>query len=235
MISIRPMTVLALLFATVFASGLLAGCASTSKTQHKAATDTPLPLDPTDDLELSEWWSNGYHLLHLGDDGFYRLYTDNNRYHQSVERGKWWQQSYATVWLETYDQLPVRPTRAVLRRQREAVVMSVRDYAVLVPLARPPVVIEDELFGRWMGGAGTLELDTDLRYSFMPREARSSGPATLASQEGRWSVEEDLIILHPNSSGMRPTLVRINLDDQMLSLDLAEGRLVRSPTVFKGG
>ena len=104
----RGLTFVALLGVAV----LLAGCASTSKTDLEKA-DTPLPLDPTDDIELAEWWTNGYHLLHLGGDGFYRLYAENNRYLEPLERGKWWQQSYATVWLETYDQLPVRPSVSV--------------------------------------------------------------------------------------------------------------------------
>ncbi len=228
---------LRLLSIVALVPALAGGCSSGDKTQTASVKDvsTPLPLDPTQEVPVAEWWTNGRQLLHLDEDGYYKLYAANNRYHPAQEQGRWWRQSYATVWLEPYDQRPQEPTRIQLRREGELVVMYVRNFATMTALDEPPVVVEDRLFGRWMGGGGTLQLGTDLRYSYQPREAERVGPASLASQEGAWLVEDDLLVLKPDSAGQSPTLVRIRAEDETITLELAEGRLVRSPVMLQDG
>lgn len=50
---------------------------------------TPLVLDPTEEVELAEWYTNGRELLHLYADGRYALHGTMNRYESAKERGRW--------------------------------------------------------------------------------------------------------------------------------------------------
>ena len=227
-------------FATIALAVLLnAGCKSAAQVKKEAelqdAMASPLPLDPTEKLELSPWWTNGRQLLQLSDDGTYRLYGGTNRYHKPAEKGAWWQQSYATLWLDPYADPPLSTTRVVIRRSGGRLLLDVRDLAAMTELADPPVVVEDRLIGVWTGEAGSLMLGADLRYRFERRAPQTSAPARLGSEEGIWQVDAKLLILEPDSAGMPPTLMRIREGNATIELESSGGPLVRKPSRLEQG
>ncbi len=212
-----------------------AGCASDNKDrQDPLGVSTPLPLDPTDTYEIAEWWTNGKQLLQLNETGFYRLYDGINRYHKPVERGLWSRRNYAALWIEPYAELPREPARISIRRVGDELELDVRSLQPMTALETPPDVIEDHLIGGWSGDIGSLVLSADLRYSFSRTETRSSGPAELASEEGGWQVQDDFLVLRPDSRGIRPTVVRVHVNEDGMFLETQDGRLVPMPLPFEG-
>lgn len=224
------------LLSTLLIAVLAAGCASSDKKekQDALAVSTPLPLDPTESYEIAEWWTNGKQLLQLSETGVYRLYEGINRYHMPVERGQWTRRNYAALWIEPYAELPRHPARVQVRRVGDELELDVRDLQPMVALAAPPDVIEDHLIGGWTGEPGTLVLGGDLRYSFSRSETRSSGPAALASEEGGWQVQDDFLVLQPDSQGIPPTVVRVHVDEDGMFLETQDGLLVQKPLPFEG-
>ena len=212
-----------------------AGCASDKKEkQDPLAVSTPLPLDPTDSYEIAEWWTNGKQLLHLTETGVYRLYAGINRYHMPVERGRWSRRNYAALWFEPYAELPTGPARVPIRKVGDELEPDVRKIQPMLALDGPPDVVEDQLIGDWTGDIGSLVLGADLRYSFARNNTRSSGSVTLASEEGGWQVQDDFLVLQPDSRGILPTVVRVRLDEDGMFLETQEGRLVPRPLPFEG-
>lgn len=208
------------------------GCKSNEKVEP-AMVSTPLALDPTHEVVLAEWWTNGDQLLHLGDDGAYALFEGINRYRDPQERGQWSRINYAAVRLEPYAELPTKPARVSLTRVGGDVVLNVRDLDPMFPLEGAPVVIEDRLIGRWRGTLGTLWLGADMRYRFSP-QADMETPASIAAQQGAWSVEGAAILLRPDSLGQAPSRVRIAGGDEIVVLEMADGRLSRAGVVADG-
>ncbi len=212
-----------------------AGCASDKKDkQDPLAVSTPLPLDPTNTYEIAEWWTNGKQLLQLTETGVYRLYEGINRYRMPIERGQWSRRNYAALWIEPYAELPREPARIPIRLVGDELALEVRTLQPMTALEMPPDVIEDHLIGGWSGDIGSLVLGGDLRYSFSRNETRSSGPAELASEEGGWQVRDDFLVLRPDSSGIRPTVVRVHVNDDGMFLETQDGRLVPVPLPFEG-
>ncbi len=214
------------LLALALALASVPGCSS-SKKQAALASRPLLSLDPTEPQELAEWWSDGRRLLFLDPSGTYRLFEGNDRYHEPAERGRWWQQSYASLWLEPYDRLGKRSTRVAIRKDGDALALVVPAVGTLAPLAAPPAVIEDLLMGQWSGAPGDLRLGQDLRYRLSPRAA-SGTAAALGGQQGAWSVEDDLLLLQPDSAGLAPTAIRIRQQDESIILESPSGPLTRS-------
>ncbi len=212
------------------------GCAAKQSThsQDPVATSTPLPLAPTESYEIAEWWTNGKQLLQLSEIGVYRLYPGINQYHRPMERGQWSKRNYAALWIEPYAELPRRPARVPVRKVGGKLQLDVRNLQPMSALAGPPDVIEDHLIGGWTGDIGSLVLAADLRYSLRRREVRTSGPASLASEEGGWKVQDDFLILQPDSRGMPPTVVRVHLNEDGLFLEAPDGRLVPTALPFGG-
>ncbi len=212
-----------------------AGCASAKKEkQDPLAVSTPLPLDPTDTYEIAEWWTNGKQLLQLTETGVYRLHDGINRYHMPIERGRWSRRNYAALWIEPYAELPSEPARISIRRVGDELELDVRSLQPMTALETPPDVIEDHLIGGWSGDIGSLVLGADLRYSFSRTETRSSGPAELASEEGGWQVQDDFLVLRPDSRGNPPTVVRVHVNEDGMFLETQDGRLVPVPLPFEG-
>jgi len=212
-----------------------AGCASDKKDkQDPLAFSTPLALDPTDSYEIAEWWTNGKHLLQLNETGVYRLYDGINRYRRPIERGQWSRRNYAALWIEPYAELPSEPARISIRRVGGKLELDVRGLQPMTALEMPPDVIEDHLIGGWSGDIGSLVLGGDLRYSFFRSQRRSSGPAELASEEGGWQVKDDFLVLQPDSRGIRPTVVRVHVNEDGMFLETSDGRLVPVPLPFEG-
>ena len=81
---------------------LLLGCVTTEDLMPPVVIATPLDPDPTDQIELAEWWTNGRQMIQLEEAGTYAQFNSTNRYREPAEHGKWWQQSYAVLWLEPY-------------------------------------------------------------------------------------------------------------------------------------
>ncbi len=224
------------LLTAVMIALVAAGCASENKRekQDPLAVSTPLPLDPTDSYEIVEWWTNGKQLLQLTEIGVYRLYQGINRYHMPAERGRWSRRNYAALWIEPYAELPREPARVSIRKVGDELELDVRNLQPMVALDGPPDVVEDHLIGGWTGDIGSLVLGADLRYSFARSDTRSSGPATLASEEGGWTVQDDFLVLQPDSQGILPTVVRVHLDEDGMFLEAQEGRLVPRQLPFEG-
>jgi hypothetical protein len=214
------------LLALALALASVPGCSSSRK-QAALASPSLLPLDPTQPQELAEWWSDGKHLLFLDPSGTYRLFEGTDRYHEPAERGRWWQQSYASLWLEPYERLGKRSSRVVIRKDGNGLALDVPAVGTLAPLGGPPAVIEDRLMGQWTGAPGELRLGQDLRYRLSPRAA-SGTVAALGGQQGVWTVEDDTLLLQPDSAGLSPTLIRIRQQDETIILELPSGSLTRS-------
>ena len=212
------------------------GCDSKAKKQEQdpLVASTPLSLDPTDVPELTEWWTNDTQLLQLSESGVYRLYAGTNRYHMPMERGQWTRRNYAALMIEPYAELPSQPARVSIRRVGDELRLLVRNLQPMHSLADPPKVLEDRLIGGWTGEGEALRLGADLRYSFSRQAARTSGPASLGSEEGGWEVQDDLLILQPDSRGMLPTIVRVHETDDEMFLETGGRRLVPAPSPFEG-
>ena len=212
------------------------GCESKPKKdmQDPLVVSTPLALDPTDEPQLAQWWTNGTQLLHLSESGAYRLYAGINRYHVPMERGRWTRRNYAALRIEPYAELTRRPARVSIRRVGDELRLDVRNLQPMSSLTGPPDVLEDRLIGGWTGEVGGLRLGADLRYSFSRQGTRTSGPASLASEEGGWIVQDDLLILQPDSQGILPTIVRVHEKDDEMFLETENGRLVPAPSPFQG-
>lgn len=198
-----------------YAAGLLAliaaaaGCAG-GASEQVTQVSTPLAFDPTEEYELATWWFNGRRLLYLGDDGYYAIHDEGNRYRPPDERGQWWKHSYAALWLEPYD-TPRHETRRVsIRKTDGELALHVGRLEPFAPLEEPPPVLEDRLLGRWSGAPGRLELRADMRYVFLPRIAADERQAALTRHEGRWSLEGVSLLLQPDS----PRAVPLSLDLQ---------------------
>jgi hypothetical protein len=212
-----------------------AGCASEKKkTPDPLTLSTPLPLDPTETYEIAEWWTNGKQLLQLSEMGVYRLHDGINRYRTPIERGRWSRRNYAALWIEPYAELPREPTRISIRRVGDRLELDMRSLQPMTALETPPDVIEDHLIGGWSGDVGSLVLGSDLRYSFSRSTTRSSGPAELASEEGGWKVQDDFLVLRPDSRGIATTVVRVLVNEDGMFLDTQDGRLVPTPLSFEG-
>ena len=61
-----------------------------------------------------------------------------------------------------------------------------------------------------------------------PPESDRTPPAALATENGSWRVEDDALVLQPDSSGALPSLVRIHDDRDAFFLETPDGRLERS-------
>jgi hypothetical protein len=222
-------------FALCFVFVTVSGCASKKEAPPPPAVSTPLEFDPTHDYELPSWWTNGEYLLHLDADGGYALYEGVNRYQRPTQRGHWWQQSYAALWLEPYAERAPGRLRSSIRNVDDAYVLNVPDLDPMIGIEAPPPVLEDRLFGGWSGSFGTLLLNRNLRYVFSPGGARPDQPAAVAGHDGVWRVEDDAVILQPDSRGMPAVLVHVRIDDDTIVLETAEGPLARQTPFVEGG
>jgi hypothetical protein len=225
-----------LVVATLLILLVAIGCASNDQKQGQdpVAISTPLALDPTESYEIAEWWTNGKQLLQLSEIGVYRLYPGINQYHTPMERGQWSRRNYAALWIEPYAELPRQPARVPIRKVAGELQLDVHSLQPMSALDGPPDVIEDHLIGGWTGDIGSLLLEANLRYVLHRRKVRTSGPASLASEEGGWKVQDDFLILQPDSRGIRPTVVRVHLDEDGLFLESPDGRLEPQALPFGG-
>ena len=214
---------------------LVTACESQEKQVPPPAVSTPLELDPTQDYELSAWWTNGEQLLHLGEANNFALYESVNRYRKPAQRGRWSQLSYAAIRLEPYAQLPQDATRGSMRRVGRGLMLDLPGMEPMLGLEGPPPVIEDRLLGRWTAEFGTLHLDDDLRYVYTLHPGRARAPAAVTKHGGAWRVADDAVILRPDSAGVAPVMVRILETNGVIRLESPDGQLaLQAPLVEEG-
>ncbi len=207
---------------------VFAGCETKKLTpEAELVISTPLPFDPTEKYELAAWWSNDEQLLHLARTGFYRLYEGTNRYRGTAERGRWWQQSYAALWLEPYSQLRQEPTRVSIRKSEDGFTIALRDLEEMRALDEPPAVLEDRLTGTWHGAFGRLTLASDSRYVFSPSPPPQVTPAVVAGHQGDWRIQDKMLLLLPDSPAMEPIALSVSATNETAVLRSSAGLLRR--------
>ena len=215
--------------------GLLAllGCESEG-TEPPPIVSTPLELDPTEQIELAEWWSNDEQMLRLLENGSYRRYDSANRYHAAAEQGKWWQHSYAALWLAPYRELRPEPTRVAIARIDGRLALRVDDLEPLLELEARPAAPEDKLVGWWEGTFGGLHLGDNGRYAYSP-PAPGDQPATVAGHLGTWRLRERVVWLQPDAPNLQPIRLRTAGRGDAMRLRADEGELERRKLAEAGG
>lgn len=203
--------------AAVGIAGALGACEGAER-EEPPLIERQLTLDPTNAPELAEWWSNGFQLLRLEEDGSYEAWASTNRFHPPAERGRWVRQNYAAVVLRPYDRRGAEPERAQLRRAGDTVVLLVRDLRPFVGLEGPPETLEDMLLGRWTGEGGVLELLESGRFEIR-RDGTSGSPAAVTRVTGSWRVEGTKLVLEPTGTGRVQSPLEIETDPQKRLLD----------------
>ena len=215
------------LLLTVPALLLLLGCVTTEDLMPPVVIATPLDPDPTDRIELAEWWTNGRQMIQLKEVGTYARFNSTNRYREPAEHGKWWQQSYAVLWLEPYrERREVR--RVGITKINGKLALTVGKLEPMHPLEGPPPVPEDGLVGRWQGRFGTLRLGADRRYAFSPPAPLPDRPASLAGHTGIWRLIDGTVLLQPDAPNIQPIRLRTRRDADDLVLATAVGPLRRA-------
>jgi len=179
-------------------------CASAQVPPASAQSEAPPPppvpaldIDPTEEIDVRSWWSNGRELLLIEADGKYKLWKGTNRFLAPDDVGRWDRQTYRTLWLETYRAEKHSRDRAHLRREKGKLLMSLRDLDPMQQLARPPHTREDTIVGVWSGPPGALTLRDDGTYSLEVQKpgAKDRQPVRLGSHSGTWLVRDDTVVL----------------------------------------
>jgi hypothetical protein len=158
-----------------------------------------LDIDPTEQIDVSGWWSNGAVVLSVRSDGSFLMWDQPNRYREPTKRGRWHRQNYRTFWVEPYfdpktpGNAPPR-TRCALRRTGGVLLLDMGDAMGLAQSATPPLAPEDAHVGRWNGPGGTLDLRADGSYSLTaaPPPNSAAQPSVLS---GRWTFDGKVIQL----------------------------------------
>lgn len=199
--------------------------------------DTPMELDPTQQRDLSGWWSDGTQMLKLDEAsgfGSYARFTDMNRYHEPVEHGRWRQSSYAVVWLEPYSAIEREPKRVAVSMNDGRLALTIGEGAPMFSLKAPPPVLEDRLVGRWIGPSGVLTLSDSMRYVFTgPGEPQ---PNVLNGHSGIWMLRGTTITLVPDSPALEPSEYQVNDVDGAITLGSQDYELKRpQPTGESAG
>ena len=181
--------------------------------QSDAPVPPPIPaldIDPTEEIDVRGWWSNGRELLLIQADGAYKLWKGTNRFLAPDDIGRWDRQTYRTLWLETYRGQKHSRDRAHLRREDGTLLLTVRDLQPMQPLTRPPHTREDTFVGSWSGPPGTLVLRDDGTYSFSVAKSdpKDRQPARLGSHSGTWLVRDDTLVL-TQGDRMKPVTAAI--------------------------
>lgn len=181
-------------------AAIAVACIAPSLAADEAPAPPPVPkldIDPTEQIDVRGWWSNGSELLLIQPDGGYRLWRTVNRYLPPNDIGRWDRQTYRTLWLETYRGDAHSRDRAHLRREDGVLLLSLRDLEPMKPLARPPRTREDTLLGTWSGPPGSLSLRDDGTYAFTVARTgpQDRQPLRMGSHSGTWMVKDDAIVM----------------------------------------
>jgi len=208
-----------LLLAFLCAASLVA-CESGESTDAGPVRIGPLAFDPTERVELAEWWTNGEQLLQLRDDHAYAIYPGENRYRLPLERGRWTRLNYRALYFEPYAGRGAEDRRVSLDKADDGtIVMLIDDQMPMVGVESPPEVLEDELFGTWAGDRFEIILRPTMRYRFR-RVARPPGAvAGVAAHGGRWRIESDAGVLDPDAGGLEQVVIDVTVRDNRIVLE----------------
>jgi len=168
--------------------------------QSEAPPPPPIPaldIDPTEQIDVKGWWSNGRELLLIQPDGGYRFWKGTNRFLAPDDVGRWDRQTYRTLWLETYRGQKHSRDRAHLRREDGLLLLTLRDLQPMKPMVRPPHTREDTIVGIWSGPPGSLHLREDGTYSLEVQraDAKDRQPVRLGSHSGTWLIRDNSVVL----------------------------------------
>lgn len=212
-----------LIFALLVTTLLFTACNDQS-VLPAPVVQTPLVLDPTEEVQIAEWWTNGKQLLHLYADGRYALHGTTNRYESAIERGRWSKGSYAVLWLEPYTTQHER-IRVGIGKVENMLVLNVPKFGVMKPVDQPPVVMEDRVIGIWMSDRGTLRLTQDLHFDFSQRtnsaNAGTAPTGALSSNfpsQGTWRVIGRELELTPLSPAQQTIMLKVSTTGEGVSL-----------------
>jgi hypothetical protein len=224
----------------VIIAAIVVGCSSDKANILPPVVEhTPLPFDPTEQHELSRWWSNGTQMVRLDPQGSYVVYPGANRFHEPVERGRWRQTSYAVIWFEPYSALHRDPVRVQVSKIDGRLALQLPRGEPMPAIPAPPQVFEDRLLGQWQGRDGRLSLNDSLRYTFTATRASQSGPVVLSGHNGRWSLraheKEKTLVLQPDVPGMAPIELSVSETDGTISLASPTLNLSRPPQQASAG
>jgi len=228
---------LAMSFVLAPALALVVACqpdlSKTSSNPTFAANNesTPMVLDPTQPVPVEGWWHNGTQLLHLADDGSYRLWNGTNRFDKPLQTGRWSRTTYIAVELEAYATRVPERTRCELESAGSEIRFVIPGVDPMVRFERPPPTAEDRLVGVWRGAGGMLRLGSDGRYRADAPSSSASAPISLAGHSGHWLVEGTNLLLLPDS----PTVPSVTLAVEPVGTDdvrlrAGDGTYARSAT-----
>ena len=198
------------------------GCDSKKQRREESMIQTPLVLDPTEPIELSRWWSNGQELLLLDVDGAYSILQGPGRTSAELQRGRWSQQNYATLWLEPYSaQSTDRVRVTITKRGNGSLALLVPRFADFTPIASPPVTLEDRVIGKWLGSMGELRVMANRRYELVPAARPDDADRGLPPliQRGTWSIAGNDLSLQPDTRGAAAMNLAIVVDQNHIALN----------------
>jgi hypothetical protein len=189
----------------------LASCKNESQQQDEImlSVNTPLSHDPTDEIVLAQWWSNGKQLLRLQGNHYYLLYDNNSRYGKPRERGRWDQDGYAVLWLDPYNTLQADSTRVSITKIDGELAIVIPKLHPMFALKGPPDAREDQLIGSWQGPMGTLQLNANMTYSLSPAAGAMVDGRPVIGHGGRWRLGGGEVALAPTTPAVQPFVLRV--------------------------
>lgn len=206
------------------------GCEQNQTAEPAPVVHTPLDLDPTHDIEIGEWWTNGRNLMRLYPDGRYAQYATMNRYETPVQRGRWSQGSYAVLWLEPYTTQQQR-IRVSIDRVDGEIVLNVPKLGTMHAVNKPPAVLEDQLVGTWENQLGRLRLDRSMRFEY-DRKWSGDGAAPVATfpSQGAWRLIDRQLELRPDSPVFETVWMKVEVSADGITLESPHG-VFRKPAI----
>lgn len=224
------------MYITTFAAFALAGlCGLASigceqkSVEPEPVVHTPLDLDPTQDIVLGQWWTNGKELLRLYDDGRYSQYASMNRYEIPEQRGRWSRGSYAVIWMEPYATRQQR-IRVSIDRADGKIVLNIPKLGVLHSMDDPPPVLEDRLIGTWENQIGAIRLNSNMRFEYSRKWAGDNPSPTTMPAQGKWRITGQILELIPDSPAYETVWIEIKVSTEGITLQSPKG-IFRKQTV----
>lgn len=183
----------------------LPACESREEMDAGPRAQSPLRLDPMEDLELAAWWMNGDRLLFLDDNGHYLLYEGANRYRPAIEQGRWGQVNYATLRLEPYGVSENEPRVGKLDREDgDALTLSVPGVGRLTSSAIAPEAPEDDLIGTWTNSVtASLVLENDMTYAYTVLTLGEAVASRTSHGRWRYDTEREEVVLERDDLRLR--------------------------------
>jgi len=210
---------MAAVLSLVAAGAVVGGCSSNDRTSA-GAVSRPLPFDPTEKYELSEWWTNGQMMVRLRSDLAYEIYAGVNRYRAPIERGQWRQRNYARLEFRPYAPFAQRVEQVLLDKDSKGnLVMIIEDMVPLGPIMSPPEVLEDFLIGSWSDESILIDLSAQGRYSHDRLATLRPGSSGVSGHRGTWILEGLTLTLNPDPPGLPPMVFAVVVVDDSIAIE----------------